>query len=229
MSEEQWKSVDDYFCEQLLGDSDNSTSPTAAALAATLHASDAAGLPEHNVAPNQGKLLMLLAQIQGARRILEIGTLGGYSTLWLASALPSNGHLDTLEANAAHAEVARKNIASAQLDAKVSVHEGSAKATLERFVERRAEAYDFVFVDADKQNNSSYVELSLALSRPGSVIVVDNVVRDGGVANPNSDDSRVHGVRDMMKLLAAHPRLDATAIQTVGSKGYDGFALLRVR
>lgn len=220
MNENQWLEVDRYLCEQLV--------PTDEILDSALAASRRAGLPEHNVAPNQGKLLALIAQAAGARRILEIGTLGAYSTIWLGRALTSDGHLDTLEANPKHAVVARENIALAQLSDRVILHEGPALETLERFTTEGAAPYDFVFIDADKPSNSDYVRASLALSHPGTLIVVDNVIRNGAVVDASSDDPRVVGVRRMNALLANDPRVSATAIQTVGSKGWDGFALLRV-
>lgn len=220
MSEVLWREVDRYLCASLV--------PSDPVLDAVLEASERAGLPAHNVAPNQGKLLMLLAQIQQARRILEIGTLGGYSTIWLARALPNDGELDTLEVDPDHATVARKNIARANLEDHVQLHEGPALETLARLGAERDDAYDFVFIDADKPSNPDYLHWSLELTRPGSLIVVDNVIRDGEVTNTSSDDPRVQGVRRMIEMIAREPRLSATAIQTVGSKGYDGFALLRV-
>ncbi|MBW2292641.1 MAG: O-methyltransferase [Deltaproteobacteria bacterium] len=220
MSEVLWREVDRYLCESLV--------PSDPVLDAVLEASERAGLPAHNVAPNQGKLLMLLAQLQRARRILEIGTLGGYSTIWLARALPNDGQLDTLEVDPGHAAVARQNIARASLEERVQLHEGPALETLARFAEARNEAYDLIFIDADKPSNPDYLRWSLELTRPGSLIVVDNVIRDGEITNTSSDDPRVQGVRRMIKMISREPRLSATAIQTVGSKGYDGFALLRV-
>ena len=220
MNEAQWQEVDAYLCDALV--------PSDPVLDEALAASLRAGLPEHNVAPNQGKLLALFAQLAGARRILEIGTLGAYSTIWLGRALPGDGHLDTLEADAKHAEVARSNIANAKLQGRVTLHEGKAIETLERFIASDTEPYDFVFIDADKPSNSDYVRASLQLSRPGTLIVVDNVIRAGAVVDASSVDPRVIGVRRMNELLANEPRIDATAIQTVGSKGWDGFALLRV-
>jgi len=220
MNEGLWKDVDAYLCDALV--------PSDPVLDATLAASQRAGLTEHNVAPNQGKLLALFDQLAGARRILEIGTLGAYSTRWLGRALPNGGRLDTLEADPKHVEVARKNIANAKLSDRVTLHEGKAVETLERFIASDTEPYDFIFIDADKPRNPDYVRASLRLSRPGTLIVVDNVIRGGAVVDVSSVDPRVIGVRQMNELLASESRIDATAIQTVGSKGWDGFALLRV-
>ncbi|KIF70083.1 methyltransferase [Streptomyces sp. AcH 505] len=218
---ELWDAVDRYFTDQLV--------PADDALSAALTASDAAGLPDINVAPNQGKLLHLLVGIQGARSILEIGTLGGYSTIWLARALPADGRLISLEYDAAHADVARANLARAGLDKIAEVRTGQALESLPVLVEEGAGPFDFVFIDADKPNNPGYLEWALKLTRPGSVIVCDNVVRGGAVADPAGDgDPKVIGTRRMIELMSEEPRLSATAIQTVGSKGYDGFALARV-
>lgn len=181
-------------------------------------------LPAHEVSALQGKLLELLARMQGARRILELGTLGGYSTLWLARALPPDGRLVTLEANTAYAEVARANIARAGLTQVVELHVGPALETLARL----EGAFDFVFLDADKRSNPEYLAWALRLSRPGTVIVADNVVRAGAVIEAGSRDPTVQGVRRFLELVAAEPRVDATVIQTVGAKGYDGFAVALV-
>jgi predicted O-methyltransferase YrrM len=220
MTQKQWTEVDAYFTD-LLVEADP-------ALEAALEASDAAGLPPINVAPNQGKLLMLLARIQGARRILEIGTLGGYSTIWLARALPADGRLVTLEADARHAEVARANIARAGLAARVEVRLGPALESLPRLIEEGEGPFDLVFIDADKPSNPQYLAFALQLTRPGSLIIADNVVRGGAVVQATSRDPNVQGVRRFNALLAAEPRLTATALQTVGSKGYDGFAIALV-
>ncbi|HEU5109285.1 MAG TPA: O-methyltransferase, partial [Micromonosporaceae bacterium] len=185
----------------------------------------AAGLPEIQVAPNQGKLLQLMAQIRGARRILEIGTLGGYSTIWLARALPHDGRLVTMEYDRRHAEVARANIARAGLADRVEVRVGAALDLLPALARERPEPFDLTFIDADKQSNTEYFRWALRLSRVGSVIIVDNVVRGGRVTDPNSDDPSVVGTRRLFDALAAEPRVTATAIQTVGSKSYDGFAM----
>ncbi|MGW2513542.1 O-methyltransferase [Streptomyces scopuliridis] len=220
MSQEQWNAVDRYFTDQL--------APADEALSAALAASDAAGLPAINVAPNQGKLLHLLARIQGARTVLEIGTLGGYSTIWLARALPADGKLISLEYDPAHAEVARANLAHAGLDKIAEVRTGAALETLPVLAAEDAGPFDLVFIDADKRNNPHYVEWALKLTRPGSVIIVDNVVRNGAVTDADSTDASVQGTRRAIELMAEHPRLSATAVQTVGFKGYDGFALARV-
>ncbi|MFE5832346.1 O-methyltransferase [Streptomyces sp. NPDC056488] len=220
MTNPQWTDVDHYFTELLAPDDE--------ALSAALAASTAAGLPEIAVAPNQGKLLHLLARVQGARSILEIGTLGGYSTIWLARALPADGRLITLEYDPAHADVARSNIARAGLDEVVEVRTGAALDSLPKLEAEGAGPFDLVFIDADKVNNPRYVEWALKLSRPGTVIVVDNVVRGGKVAAEHPDDPSVTGTRAMFDLVAREPRLDATAFQTVGTKGYDGLLVARV-
>jgi predicted O-methyltransferase YrrM len=219
-SNDQWMAVDRYITDLLV--------PPDPVLDAALQASSAAGLPAINVAPNQGKFLMLLAQIQGARNILEIGTLGGYSTIWLARALPASGLLITLEADPKHAEVARANIARAGLANLVEVHLGPALETLPRLAAEGSGPFDLIFIDADKPGYPDYFRWALKLSRRGSVIVADNVVREGAVIDPASDDPRVQGMRRFNELLAAEPRVSATEIQTVGSKGYDGFALALV-
>jgi predicted O-methyltransferase YrrM len=221
MTQEQWTTVDRYVTDLL--------APADEILTATLAASEAGGLPAINVAPNQGKLLQLLAQIQGARTVLEIGTLGGYSTIWLARALPAAGRLISLEYNPAHAEVARANIARAGLDSIAEVRTGAALDILPKLAaEPGAGPFDLVFIDADKQNNARYVEWALRLTRPGSLIIVDNAVRGGAVIDAGSTDPAVVGTREMYELVAREPRLCATAVQTVGTKGYDGFLLARV-
>ncbi|WP_437665550.1 O-methyltransferase [Sorangium sp. So ce1182] len=220
MSQERWSAVDRYITDMLV--------PSDAALDAALGASAAADLPPINVAPNQGKLLHLLARIQGARSILEIGTLGGYSTIWLARALPAGGRLVTLELDPKHAEVARANIARAGLADVVELRLGRALDTLPALAAEGRGPFDFIFIDADKPSNPDYFAWALKLSRRGSVIVVDNVVRKGAVADPESADPNVQGVHRLNKLLAAEPRVSATAVQTVGSKGYDGFAIALV-
>ncbi|MFT4248637.1 MAG: O-methyltransferase [Pseudomonas sp.] len=220
MNQQQWDTVDAYFTDRLVA-SDN-------ALDATLAASAEAGLPSINVAPNQGKLLHLLAKIGGARRILEIGTLGGYSTLWLARALPDDGVLVSLEGNAAYATLARSNIEAAGLAAIVSIQVGDALHSLQQLVDAGTAPFDLVFIDADKENNPEYLRLSLQLSRPGTVIIADNVVRRGKVADRDDLDASAAGVRAYFDLLAGDPRLSSTAVQTVGSKGWDGFAITLV-
>ena len=217
MNQRTWTEVDTYFSEKLI--------PEDSALESALRDSDAAGLPQHNVAPNQGKLLQLFAQMQNARKILEIGTLGGYSTIWLARALPEGGRLITLEANPEHAAVAIANIARAGLAHVVDVRVGKAIDTLPLLEKEGIGPFDLIFVDADKPSNPEYLTWSIKLSRPGTVIIGDNVVRNGAVADATSTDRNVIGVRQFFDLMAQHPRLSATAIQTVGSKGYDGFSL----
>ena len=214
MTEQLWTSVDKYYTDALVKPDE--------ALDAALRDSDAAGLPPINVTPNQGKLLYLMARMSGARLILEIGTLGGYSTIWLARALPDGGRLVTLEAEPKHAEVARANIARAGLADRVEIRVGRALDILPDVQADDLGPFDLVFIDADKPSNPDYVEWALKITHTGSVIIVDNVVRDGAVADPDSSDSAVLGVRRMNELIAADRRLTATAIQTVGSKGYDG-------
>ncbi|HEY1742997.1 MAG TPA: O-methyltransferase [Granulicella sp.] len=214
---ELWKAVDQYITDQLI--------PADPVLDEAQAANAAAGLPAIDVAPNQGKLLHLLARVAGARRILEIGTLGGYSTTWLARALPEGGHLITLEADAKHAEVARRNIARAGLDQIVNLRLGAALDTLPQLVEEGEGPFDLVFIDADKQNIPSYLMWALKLSRKGTLILIDNVIRDGEVIDASSDDPRVQGARRLFDMLKTEPRLQATALQTVGSKGYDGFVM----
>ncbi|MEU3419067.1 MULTISPECIES: O-methyltransferase [Streptomyces] len=215
-----WDDVDDYFI--------NTLSPDDEALRAAQRENDAAGLPPIGVTAAQGKLLQLLAQVQGARTILEIGTLGGYSTIWLARALPEDGRLVTLEYSARHAEVATRNIARAGLDRVAQVRVGPALESLPKLADENPAPFDLVFIDADKANNAHYVEWALRLTRAGSLIVLDNVVRGGRVADPGTTDPDVVGTRTAIELIASHPRLSGTAIQTVGTKGYDGFALIRV-
>ena len=221
MSESRfWDDVDDYFTTHLAHEDE--------ALRAALRESEAAGLPPVAVTAPQGKFLQLLAQIQGARTVLELGTLGGYSTIWLARALPADGRLVSLEYSPVHAEVAHRNIARAGLDKIVEVRVGPALESLPRLADEHPPPFDLVFIDADKGNNPHYVEWALKLTAPGSLIVVDNVVRNGRVADPDNPSPDVQGTRTALELIGQHPRLSGTAIQTVGSKGYDGFALARV-
>jgi predicted O-methyltransferase YrrM len=220
MSDKTWSAVDAYFEEQLI--------PADPALEAALQASEAAGLPSIQVPPSQGKLLQLLALAQGARRILEVGTLGGFSTLWLARALPSDGHLVTLELEPRHAEVARGNFVRAGLADRIELHVGRALDTLAQLRAERVAPFDFVFIDADKPNNLGYVQAALNLSRVGTLIVIDNVVREGAVV-ARRRDAAAEGVRRMAEWIRHEPRLSATVIQTVGAKGYDGFLLARVQ
>jgi predicted O-methyltransferase YrrM len=220
MTPEQWTAVDRYLTDVLVRPD--------AALEAALRDSDAAGLPPISVTPNQGKLLMLLAQVRGARAILEVGTLGGYSTIWLARALPAGGRLITLESEPRHAEVARANIARAGMADVVELRLGLALETLPQLAAEGRGPFDLTFIDADKPNIPEYFTWALKLSRRGSLIIVDNVVRKGAVIDADSDDPSVQGVRRFNERLAAEPRVSATAIQTVGGKGYDGFALALV-
>jgi predicted O-methyltransferase YrrM len=220
MTQEHWTAVDRYITDLLV--------PPDPALDAALRASAAAGLPPHDVSPNQGKLLLVLARAVGARTILEIGTLGGYSTIWLARALPIDGHLITLEADPKHAEVARANIAQAGLASVVELRLGRAVDTLPKLAAERRGPFDLIFIDADKRNNPDYFAWALKLSRRGSLIIADNVVRNGAVVDATSGDPSIQGVRRFNELLAAEPRVSATTIQTVGSKGYDGFAIALV-
>ncbi|WP_326765610.1 O-methyltransferase [Streptomyces sp. NBC_01591] len=216
----QWTEVDDYFNGLLVGPDE--------ALDAAVEASDRAGLPAIQVAANQGKLLNLLARLQGARTVLEIGTLGGYSTIWLARALPEGGKVVTLEADPAYAEIARANIERAGLAHVVEIRVGRALDTLPELAAEGHGPFDVVFIDADKPSNPDYLAWSLKLTRPGSLIVADNVVRDGEVADGASEDPKVQGVRRFTELVAAEPTLTATALQTVGSKGYDGLMMALV-
>jgi len=220
MSQEQWAAVDTYINSLVIAPDP--------ALEAALAASVAAGLPPINVTPAQGKLLHLLARVQGARRILEIGTLAGYSTIWLARALPAGGRVITLESNPAHADLARANFARAGLDDRIDVRLGKALETLPRLAEEGERPFDFTFIDADRVNLTEYFEWALTLSRPGSLIIVDNVVRKGGVIDATSDDPNITGVRRFGARLAAEKGVSATMVQTVGAKGYDGFAIALV-
>jgi len=217
MPKNLWTAVDGYLCDLLVG-----SDP---ALDGALEASDAAGLPRIEIAPNVGKLLHVLARAKGARRILEIGTLGGYSTIWLARALPPGGRLITLDFDPKHASVARANIARAGLGDLVEQRAGRAADTLSELVASGEEPFDFIFIDADKESYAEYLDWSLKLSRPGTMIVADNVVRSGEVSDAASKDPLVQGVRRFLDQIAAEPRISATAIQMVGSKGHDGLAI----
>jgi predicted O-methyltransferase YrrM len=217
MTQELWSAVDRYLCDQFVRPD--------TALEGALAACEAAGLPAIQVSPNQGKLLMLLATVQRAKRILEIGTLGGYSTIWLAKALPSDGRLVTLEIDPAYAALARANIARAGFDRIVDVRVGAAVETLAQLAAEKCDPFDMIFIDADKPSYAEYLAWSLKLARPGTLVIADNVVRKGAVIDPASEDESVQGVRRFNELLAAEPRVTATAIQTVGSKGHDGFAV----
>ncbi|HEX8153413.1 MAG TPA: O-methyltransferase [Thermoanaerobaculia bacterium] len=214
---EQWSRVDEHL-DALFAAHDD-------ALDAALRASDEAGLPQIAVAPNQGKFLQILSQSIGAKHVLEIGTLGAYSTIWLARALPAGGRVLSLEVNAHHAEVARANVARAGLADVVEVRLGPALETLPH-VEG---PFDFTFIDADKHNIPHYFSHALRLSRPGALIVVDNVVRQGAILDAASEDVSVQGVRRFNELVANEPRVNATTLQTVGTKGWDGFAIVLVK
>ena len=217
MSDTAWTAVDNYIVGHLLG-----TDP---ALDAALAANEAGGLPAIDVSAAQGKMLHLLARMAGARRILEVGTLGGYSTIWLARALPEGGRLVTLELDPHHAEVARGNIVAAGLVDKVDIRVGPAVETLDAMIAADEGPFDFIFIDADKPSNVAYFRAAIALGRPGTTIIVDNVVREGGVLDADSDDDRIQGTRALFEAVAAEPRLSATAVQTVGAKKWDGFLL----
>jgi predicted O-methyltransferase YrrM len=214
---DEWDKVDSYIVEKLVAPD--------AALDAALKANAAAGLPSIDVAPNQGKLLHVLALTAGARRILEIGTLGGYSTIWLARALPADGRLVTLEVEPKHAQVAQANLDRAGLSGVVEIRLGPANESLARLHKEGAEPFDLIFIDADKESIPAYLGWALKLAKVGTLIVTDNVVREGAIVDASNTDPAVQGVRTMFEMMAAEPRLASTAIQTVGSKGYDGFAL----
>ncbi|MFN2397362.1 MAG: O-methyltransferase [Gemmatimonadaceae bacterium] len=220
MAQDHWSAVEHYFTQLLV--------QPETALDAALEDSTAAGLPAISVSPNEGKFLHLLARIRGARAILEIGTLAAYSTIWLARALPKGGHLITLESDPKHAEVARANIARAGLADVVELRLGPALETLPQIASERRGPFELIFIDADKPNIPEYFTWALKLSRLGSIIIVDNVVREGAVIDADSTDASVQGVRRFTEMLAAERRVSATAIQTVGSKGYDGFAIALV-
>jgi predicted O-methyltransferase YrrM len=221
MNQDQWKAVDNYLAGLLVAPD--------TALDAALEASTTAGLPPINVSPTHGKLLHLLATMQGARLILEIGTLGAYSTIWLARALPADGRLITLEADSKHADVARANIVRAGLEGIVELRLGKALDTLPQIAAEKNGPFDLIFIDADKQNIPRYFDWALRLSRSGTLIVVDNVVRGGAVVDAATEDTNVQGVRQFLDIVAREARVSATAIQTVGLKGYDGFALALVK
>jgi predicted O-methyltransferase YrrM len=222
MSDKAWTAMDHYIGEELLADADP-------IFEQVLRANAAGGLPAIDVSPAQGKFLSLIVRISGARRVLELGTLGGYSTIWMAGALPADGWLLTLEFSERHAEVAKANLARAGLLDRTEVRVGAALNSLAKLVEEKAAPFDLVFIDADKPNNANYIEWSLKLSHPGTVIILDNVVRDGRVVDTKSADPGVKGTRAAFELLHRDKRIDATAIQTVGLKGWDGFVLGVVR
>ena len=221
MNQDLWTAVDQYINDQLV--------PSDPVLDAALDACTAAELPAISVTPSLGKLLQLLARLVDAKNILEIGTLGGYSTLWLARALPAGGRVITLEADAKHAKVACKNIARAGLADVVELREGKALDTLPELAAEGLEAFDLIFIDADKSNNPHYFDWALRLSHKGTLIIVDNVVRGGAVIEADSTDPNIQGVRRLFEILAAEPRVVSTALQTVGSKGYDGFVIALVK
>jgi Predicted O-methyltransferase len=212
-----WEKVDAYITEHLVRQD--------AVLEQVLANNKQADLPAIDVAPNQGKLLNLYARLIGAARILEIGTLGGYSTIWMARALPEHGRLISLELDPHHAEIAEKNIWLAGLSQQVEIRVGEALTQLAQLEEEGAAPFDLIFIDADKPNNPSYLQWALRFSRPGTLIIGDNVIREGEVTNKHSTDPRVQGIRKFMDMLAEEPRVTATAIQTVGAKGYDGFVM----
>jgi predicted O-methyltransferase YrrM len=212
-----WKQVDDYFSNALI--------PADADLDEALRANHEAGLPEIDVTPLQGRFLEVMVRATGARRILEIGTLGGYSTIWLARTIPEDGVVVTLELEPKHAEIAGANLANADLTSRVDLRIGPAAETLAALVAEPAAPFDFIFIDADKATYPEYLQWSLKLSRPGTLIVADNVVRDGQVIDPENPDPNIQGVRRFTDLLAREPRLRATVLQTVAGKGYDGFAI----
>ncbi|GAB3519165.1 O-methyltransferase [Arthrobacter monumenti] len=235
---DQWNDVDEYLKRTVVGPDE--------ALEQAVRATADAGMPAIEVTAAQGKLLMLLAQIQGARKVLEIGTLGGFSTIWMARGIPADGRIISCEFEPRHAEVARANLERAGLSDKVDIRVGAALDTLPALTDEAP--FDLFFIDADKANNPNYLEWAVKLSRPGSVIVLDNVVRggsirDGVVAEETSgsggaaggagagsvEDADIRGTREALELLGSHPRLDSTAIQTVGAKGWDGFAIAVVR
>lgn len=213
--QKQWSNVDNYLIEKLIPKDD--------ILEQVLVNNQQAGLPAFDVAANQGQLLALFVRMTGAKRILEIGTLGGYSTIWMARELPTDGELLTLEADAHHASIARQNLQLAGMAERVKLIEGPALNSLEQLGEHPP--FDLIFIDADKPSNPDYLRWALRYSRPGTLIIGDNVVRDGEVTNPQSDDARVQGVRTFIEMLGEDPRLTAAAIQTVGVKGWDGFTL----
>lgn len=220
MTQEGWDAIEEFVTGHLM--------PPDAVLAEVTRACTGAGLPAIQVSAVEGRFLNLLARMQGARRILEVGTLGGYSSIWLARALPPDGALVTLELDPAHAAVARANFARAGLTDVIDLREGPALESLSALAAASAAPFDFVFLDADKEHHPDYFEWALKLTRPGSVIVADNVVRKGEIIDPENHEVHIAGIRRLFANLSADPRVEATAIQTVGSKGHDGFLLARV-
>ena len=220
-SEQRWRDVDRYFIESLVDEGE--------ALTTARETSHASGLPDHEITPNQGKFLSLLCLMVRATRVLEFGTLGGYSTIWFAQAVGPKGHVTTLEMDPRCAEVARRNFEQAGVAERVDLRLGPAAEAAQELIDQGTKPFDVIFIDADKPNNSVYLAASLALSRPGTIIIGDNVVRDGAVTDPRSDDPRVRGSRDLIECMGQDSRLAATALQTVGLKGWDGFAIAVVR
>ncbi|TYK46320.1 O-methyltransferase [Actinomadura decatromicini] len=218
-SDQVWREVDAYFTGSLVAEDDALSEARASGVDTTM--------PQAEVSPNQGKLLAMLCQVAGARRVLEFGTLAGYSTVWMARAVGDGGHVTTLELEEQNAAVARKNLERAGVADRVEVLVGPAAESAQRLIDDGVAPYDFVFIDADKPSNPAYLRASLALTRPGAAIVIDNVVRNGAVTDPDSSDERVQGVRAVVADIASDPRLDATTLQTVGVKGWDGFTLIR--
>ncbi|GIP27722.1 O-methyltransferase [Paenibacillus sp. J23TS9] len=212
-----WEQVDEYITDLLC--------PNDPILDDVLTANRKADLPEIDVTANQGKLLQLLVQMKGAKRVLEIGTLGGYSTIWMARGLPADGKIITLELDSHHADVAKANIAHAGLEHMIEVRTGDALGQLAMMAEEEMEPFDLIFIDADKPNNPHYLNWALQFSRPGTVIIGDNVIREGEIINKHSTDPRIQGVRKFNEMITGNPKISATAIQTVGSKGYDGFMI----
>lgn len=221
MSQELWTSVDNYLGEVLVRQDQH--------LSDAVAASDAAGLPSIQVSPPQGKLLEIMIEMMGAKTILEVGTLGGYSTIWMARSLPADGRVVTIEIDPKHAQVAQENVNRAGLGDKIDLRTGNAREILPKMIEEGAGPFDFSFIDADKASNPDYFAWALEMSRPGSVIIVDNVIRDGKIVDTDSEDASVKGVRRLNDVMAANPRIKVTALQTVGVKGYDGFSIAIVR
>lgn len=212
-----WQAVDDYFGEQFI--------PPDAMLASVLERSQQAGLPEHHVSALQGMFLHILVRTMNATRVLELGTLAGYSSLWLATALPKSGTLVTIEADRKHAAVAADNFAAAGMTERIQLLQDDAQKALEQLISHNTPPFEVIFIDADKPNNPTYLALALQLAKPGTLIIGDNVVRDGQVADADTHDDNVRGVRQFCDDLSSNPKLVTTALQTVGSKGYDGFTL----
>lgn len=220
-TKEQWSAVDAHLIDELVTEDD--------ALAGARRSEREHGLPPIEITANQGAFLAMLVQIAGAHRVLELGTLAGYSTIWLARAVGPDGRVVTVELDARHAQVAQANLERAGVAERVDVEVGSALDVVAGLADQGADPFDFAFLDADKANMPAYLELVLRVMRPGGVIVADNVVRGGRVVDPSSTDPDVQGVREFLHAMGSDPRLDATALQTVGSKGWDGFAVARVR